>query len=261
MTQALTQLPFQQIRLIATDMDGTLTQQEKFTAPVIATLEQLAALPLPVLIVTGRSAGWVSGLCYYLPVVGAIAENGGIFFRATQPQGEILSTIADIDLHRQKLAAMFAQLQSHLPQLQPSADNPFRLTDWTFDVTGLSASEMQTCAQLCHSAGWGFTYSTVQCHIKLATQDKAQGIQTVIQQHFPELYSEPLTQILTVGDSPNDESMFDPAIFPLSVGVANLAAYRDRVRHFPPYLTRSREGAGFCELAQSFLRQSRPRGS
>jgi len=50
------------LRLIATDMDGTLTQQGKFTAKLLQSLEELRAADIPVLIVTGRSGGWVSGL-------------------------------------------------------------------------------------------------------------------------------------------------------------------------------------------------------
>ncbi len=34
-------------------------------------------------------------------------------------------------------------------------------------------------------------------------------------------------QILTVGDSPNDQTLFDPDRFPLSVGVANMLQYRE----------------------------------
>lgn len=45
------------LRLIATDMDGTLTQQGKFTAKLFQALEELRAADIPVLIVTGRSGG------------------------------------------------------------------------------------------------------------------------------------------------------------------------------------------------------------
>ncbi len=68
--------------LIATDMDGTLTQRGKFTPALLQALDDLAAIGTKVLIVTGRSAGWVSGLVSYLPVAGAIAENGGLFYLA-----------------------------------------------------------------------------------------------------------------------------------------------------------------------------------
>jgi hydroxymethylpyrimidine pyrophosphatase-like HAD family hydrolase len=69
----------QNIKLIANDMDGTLTQKGKFSSGLLRLFEELERANIQVLIVTGRSAGWVSRLVNYLPVAGAIAENGGLF--------------------------------------------------------------------------------------------------------------------------------------------------------------------------------------
>ena len=68
------------IHLIATNMDGTLTRRGRFTSALLQALEAFASAKIPVIIITGRSAGWVQGLKSYLPVTGAIAENGGVFF-------------------------------------------------------------------------------------------------------------------------------------------------------------------------------------
>jgi HAD superfamily hydrolase (TIGR01484 family) len=237
------------VRLVATDMDGTLTQGGKFTAELLQTLEVLANSEIPVLIVTGRSAGWVSGLRSYLPVVGAIAENGGLYYGDTETP-DILTPISDIANHRIKLQATFNQLKADFPKLQESADNAFRLTDWTFDVSNLTIQDKYTLAKLCQAQGWGFTYSTVQCHIKPLTQDKASSLEKVLQTHFPHLKRK---QILTVGDSPNDESLFNPNKFPLSVGVANILDYTEQLSHHPRYVTTEAESKGFGELAQVLL--------
>ncbi|NEQ33155.1 MAG: HAD family phosphatase [Leptolyngbya sp. SIO4C5] len=238
------------LKLIATDLDGTLTQQEQFSPLLLETLLQLQTAGLFVLIVTGRSAGWVSALAHYLPVAGAIAENGGLFFAKTQAEPNVLVEVADWDSHRQTLAQLFTQLRAELPQIRESADNRFRLTDWTFDVAGLSVSELDWLRQTCEAAGWGFTYSTVQCHIRPLQQDKAPALRKVLQTHFPAI---PPEAVLTVGDSPNDESLFDSSLFPNAVGVANLADYRDRLQYLPAYMTQSAEIAGFSELAARIL--------
>jgi HAD superfamily hydrolase (TIGR01484 family) len=236
---------FQDIHLIATDMDGTLTQQGKFTAQLFQALETLAIARFPVIIVTGRSAGWVSGLKHYLPIEGAIAENGGLFFPGNTETPQPLVKLTNWTQHRQNLAAMFEQLKQQFPHLKESADNQFRLTDWTFDVMGLSRTELQQLQQLSQQQDWGFTYSTVQCHIKLKQQEKAAGLQQVLQQYYPELTAK---QVLTVGDSPNDESLFNPKLFPVSVGVANVLEYQEDLTYKPAYVTPSAEGKGFCEL-------------
>lgn len=242
--------------LIATDMDGTLTQQEKFTPALLQILTDLDRAGVAVVIVTGRSAGWVSGLAHYLPVAGAIAENGGFYYPGSL-SGRLfdltplpLVEIADLPRHRQQLSQMFARLQADFPQIRESADNLFRLTDWTFDVHGLSLTDLQQMSDCCQAQGWGFTYSTVQCHIKLAQQEKAVGLKSVLDRYFPQLTP---SQMVTVGDSPNDESLFDTAQFPLSVGVANLKHYASQMQHLPLYVTQAAEAAGFCELARGVM--------
>ncbi|MCU0526862.1 MAG: Cof-type HAD-IIB family hydrolase [Elainella sp. Prado103] len=238
------------VRLIATDMDGTLTRHEKYTPKLLQTLTDLAVANIPVLIVTGRSAGWVNAIEHYLPIAGAIAENGGIFYR--KGMAERLIELPELQLHRQRLAQMFATLQQQFPQIRTSEDNAFRITDWTFDVQGISLLELRQMECQCQAQGWGFTYSTVQCHIRPLGQDKAIGLKTVLSRFFADY---DFREVVTVGDSPNDQSLFDPALFPISVGVANLAHYTDQLQSLPAYLTQAAEVEGFCELANILLTQ------
>ncbi len=243
----------QAVRLVATDMDGTLTIAEKFSPELLQALIALDAAGIPVVIVTGRSAGWVSGLVHYLPVTGAICENGGLFYSSQANSEVLLVPISNFKHHRQQLAELFQRLQTEFPQIQESDDNRFRLTDWTFDVQGLTDVELQKMRDRCHQEGWDFTYSTVQCHLKLPEQSKAAGLMQVIDRYFPDLQPE---QVLTVGDSPNDESLFDRRFFPLSVGVANVRHYCERMAHHPTYITTAPEGKGFCELARILLEKA-----
>jgi hydroxymethylpyrimidine pyrophosphatase-like HAD family hydrolase len=234
------------IALIASDMDGTLTRSEKLTPALLKGLDDLKKLNISLLLVTGRSAGWVDALRYYLPIAGAIAENGGLYLPPTG-SWQLLSPIPDIPTHRQNLAAAFLALKRQYPALQESSDNAFRLTDWTFDVEGISPEALAAIAEQCGQLSWSFTFSTVQCHVKPEQQNKAWGIQEVLRLHYPQLQPE---QVLTIGDSPNDETMFNPAIFPVSVGVANILNYRDRLQYLPTYITQNYEVDGFLELLQ-----------
>jgi HAD superfamily hydrolase (TIGR01484 family) len=245
----LNQSTLSNIRLIASDVDGTLTQNGKFSSDFISTLLDLQSAGIKVLLVTGRSAGWVSALVNYLPVTGAIAENGGIFLKPNGTQ-DLLSSVPNLSRHRILLENTFHHIKQLFPNLHPSADNQFRITDWTFDVNDLSTDDIQAISSQCQQIVWSFTYSNVQCHIKPIHQDKATGLLSVLSNHFPELNSQ---QVLTVGDSPNDEVMFDPALFPISVGVANIHHYQDKMLHLPKYVTQASEFAGFSELAKLLL--------
>ncbi|MDJ0773605.1 MAG: HAD family hydrolase [Mastigocoleus sp. MO_167.B18] len=244
---------FEKISLVATDMDGTLTRKGRFTTTLLQALEHLAGRGIKVLILTGRSAGWVSGLASYLPIVGAVAENGGLFYPANSEDVLKLTSINDYNEHRQALATAFSKLQTQFPRIQESSDNRFRLTDWTFDVADLTTQELTTLDNLCQDMGWGFTYSSVQCHIKPLGQEKAKALLQVLKQFFPEYQTE---QVVTVGDSPNDESLFNKDYFPVSVGVANVLEYSQQLKYQPAYVTSAYEGEGFCELADLLLKVS-----
>ena len=98
---------------------------------------------------------------------------------------------------------------------------------------------------ICQQEGWSFTYSTVQCHIKPIGQDKAIALEHILSQYYSQLQS---TQVVTLGDSPNDVSLFDASKFPLSVGVANVLHYREQLQHQPTYITSKAEVDGFREL-------------
>ena len=234
------------IRVIATDMDGTLTEDGKFNSDLLQILEKLSYGKIDVLIVTGRSAGWVQGIATYLPIVGAIAENGGLLYWSHAERPQTLANIGNIEQHRQKLKSIFELLQNKFPQIQESEDNRFRITDWTFDVKHLSLKELEQIDRICHAQGWGFTYSTVQCHIKPLNQDKAIALEQIMHKYYPHLK---LEQIITIGDSPNDESLFSNK-FPVSVGVSNILDYRDCLENFPLYVTKKPEIQGFIELAE-----------
>ncbi len=255
LTLDLAQAAFSEIRLVATDVDGTLTSAGQFTPALLAAFAKLYEQGIEVMLVTGRSAGWVSALVNYLPVVGAIAENGGLYIGKQNiskqaPEPVILADIPRMSTHRDRLATLFEQIKARYPQLQPSADNRFRITDWTFDIQGLSAADLDWMQTICEEHTMGFTYSNVQCHLKIKRQNKAAGLIKVLQQQFAQLKT---TAVVTVGDSPNDESLFDPSQFPCSVGVANVAHYLPVLSYQPTYLTAAAEGAGFVELVDQLI--------
>jgi hypothetical protein len=62
-------------------------------------------------------------------------------------------------------------------------------------------------------------------------------------------------RFLYVGDSLNDAPLFEA--FALSVGVANVRAVLAELEHWPRFVTRAPEGAGFEELGRAVLRARR----
>jgi HAD superfamily hydrolase (TIGR01484 family) len=245
------------ITLIASDIDGTITSNGRLSGNIFNSFQALRKAGVRIILITGRSAGWVNGLASLLPVDGAIAENGGIFFPPGEnsPGRELVPLKGSRAEHREALHHMFRVLQKEFPHITAATDNAYRITDWTFSVGGLSTSDLQRMKQLCAEKNWGFTYSNIQCHIMQKHQNKASALLNIIQNEHT-LYANTL-EVLTVGDSPNDESLFDPSIFPCSVGVANLIQHKANLKHLPVFLTTAPESDGFCEMATTLLKARR----
>jgi 3-deoxy-D-manno-octulosonate 8-phosphate phosphatase KdsC-like HAD superfamily phosphatase len=59
------------------------------------------------------------------------------------------------------------------------------------------------------------------------------------------------SQVIFVGDSPNDQPMF--AYFPNSVGVANIRDFSGRMSFLPSWITQQEGGFGFAEMVDVLL--------
>lgn len=60
-------------------------------------------------------------------------------------------------------------------------------------------------------------------------------------------------KFLFIGDSPNDEPMFEA--FSLSVGVANIKRFFTKIEFLPKYITLVSGGLGFAEMSSIILKR------
>src|ERR1700704_5845288 len=65
------------VRALFSDVDGTMTTGERIEGSTYEALEQLSASGIPVIMVTGRPAGWGQAFMKMLPVLAVVTENGG----------------------------------------------------------------------------------------------------------------------------------------------------------------------------------------
>ncbi|MEY3902568.1 MAG: hypothetical protein RL189_1874 [Pseudomonadota bacterium] len=246
------------LRVVAVDIDGTLTTRGRFPAEVIASLSLLQSRGIKVCLVTGRPSGWVQGLATYLPVDAAIAENGGVIFLGpeTQPLVRDAQTgnyVATGDEHsRGTLQKMFLQLNSAHPHLRVTEDNHYRLSDFTFHVSGLATDVLSALKVKVENSGLAFTWSTIHAHIMPRGQEKGAALEWLLGRWG--IDSRPATTTLTIGDSPNDASLFCADKFPLSAGVANIVKYRDLMEHYPRIISTLPEADGFIEIVNTLLK-------
>src|SRR2546430_2480233 len=68
------------VRALFSDIDGTMTSGEPIEASTYAALERLGDAGIPVIMVTGRPAGFGHAFIKMMPVLACVTENGGVTF-------------------------------------------------------------------------------------------------------------------------------------------------------------------------------------
>jgi hydroxymethylpyrimidine pyrophosphatase-like HAD family hydrolase len=234
------------VRLVASDVDGTLTTAGTIAGATVNALENLANAGIGVLLVTGRSAGWGAALAAYTPgIVGVVAENGAVLCR---PGPDVAPFVFEEPPPPGALAAMDAAVAEVLqtyPDIRAGSDNFCRLTDRT--VAASPHMSPTLVASIGERHGLRHTYSTVHHHLSWSHLDKRSGVLHPLEYLGTGL--DPASQVVTIGDSANDAPLFAPGTFALTVGVAAAAG----LPLGPQVLTNAGGGAGFVELAQALL--------
>ena len=66
------------IAALLSDVDGTMTTQGRVEGITYVALERLGEAGIPVVLVTGRPAGWGQAFMTVAPVAAVVTENGGV---------------------------------------------------------------------------------------------------------------------------------------------------------------------------------------
>ncbi len=245
------------IQGVLTDIDDTLTSEGAITPDALQALHRLRAAGLPVFAITGRPAGWSEPFALGWPVDAIVAENGAVaLWRGAQ--GELRRDYLQDAPTR---AANFARLQAvarrvlaEVPQARLATDTPGRETDIAIDHSEFAHLDEATIAQvvrIMQAGGLNATVSSIHVNGWIGGHDKLAGARWIVRERLGQALDDALDRWVYVGDSTNDARMF--AHFPHSVGVANVARFRDALTHPPRYVTPSERGAGFAEVAQAVL--------
>lgn len=228
------------IRVVATDIDGTITHAGKITERTIRALRDLRDGGVKPLLITGRSAGFGLSLATYLPALnGLIAENGGVVIDSER--------ILWARGRSPRLHQVFNSLRELFPHLEESSDNFTRLSDFTIDMRSVRDGDMSRIIDVVRERGLGATYSSVHLHVFDSDDSKGLALKKWLTEH-----QTPPSQVLTVGDSVNDESLFDHAYFPHSCWVGKEDGLHE-LRTEPSYTATEPEGAGFEEIVRVLL--------
>ena len=247
------------VRYVLADIDDTLTANGRIPADVFIALERLQQENRRVVPITGRPAGWCDHIARMWPVDAVVGENGAFFFRYDDGQRKMQRRYYKSQKQRasdrRKLEKLKTDILKKVPGCRVSADQAYReadlAIDYCEDIPPLSAKEVDKIVGCFEKAGAHAKVSSIHVNGWFGNYDKL----TMTKLLFEEVYQENLddikSDVIFVGDSPNDAPMF--AYFPNSVGVANVLQFEDRLTSKPAWVTRMKGGYGFSEMVGGLL--------
>lgn len=245
------------IDFVLTDIDDTLTDEGLLGPEAFDSLWKLHRSGVHVVPVTGRPAGWCEMIARQWPVSGVVGENGGFYFRYhdRKMHRQFFFDEKTQSENRAKLNGLRERILREVPGCAIASDQFTRLmdlaVDFCEDVPRLPKSDVQKIVSLFEAAGAHAKVSSIHVNGWFGSWDKLATTRLMMRERFGIDLDAERARCVFVGDSPNDAPMF--AHFPNAVGVANVLDFRDRLDALPAWITRSRCGAGFAEVAQLLI--------
>ena len=247
------------VRGIFADIDDTITTEGRLTAAAYAALERLTAAGFTVVPITGRPAGWCDHIARMWPVAGVVGENGAFWMRYDASSRRLvkrfLASDAERAANRARLGGIGQRILAEVRGCALASDQLYREADLAIDfredVPPLSSEAVDRIVGLMESEGMTAKVSSIHVNGWFGRYDKLGMTRTFFREVLGVDLDRDKDRYVFVGDSPNDAPMF--AYFPLSVGVANVRAFADRIATPPAFVTSRNSGAGFVELAERLL--------
>jgi HAD superfamily hydrolase (TIGR01484 family) len=259
---------------VFTDIDDTLTTDGAITPDALQALAQLNAAGLTVIAITGRPVGWSEPFAAAWPVDAIVAENGSVAL--TPGQFNNKNGLQPSPLLREPLSKLYQQdtatrathyacmqqvaqrVLREVPGTTLAQDSPGRETDIAIDHSEFTHLPPDRIAQVVHilrSQGMNASVSSIHINGWFGGHNKREGARWIVQQLLQRNLDAELSRWAFVGDSTNDQLMFEA--FANSIGVANIRRFEAELTHLPRYITPSTRGAGFAEAAQAILEARR----
>lgn len=249
------------MRGVCLDIDDTLSSHGKLTAEAFTALWKLKEAGFTVVPITGRPAGWCDHIARFWPVDAVVGENGAFTFYMDKGVRRRIDTPMSLspDDARAKLRKLENAVRTRFPHARWASDQSYREFDLAIDVCedvpAWPSADIDALLELCHQAGAHAKLSSIHVNTWFGDYDKRRGFQHALQSGvLPG--GKKLDRWIYIGDSPNDEPMFE--YFSNSVGVANLTQYLDRLKTPPRWITTKESGQGFAQMAAGLLRAFSP---
>lgn len=247
------------IRGVFFDIDDTFTTKGKIPPESFSALWSLKVAGMFAVPITGRPAGWCDHIARMWPVDGVVGENGALYFYMDNDSGKLEMRFYlkpdEIKERRERLLSIGDEILREVPGTAFASDQPYRLfdiaIDFTEDVPRLPHGEIQKICDIFASHGVTYKVSSIHVNGWFGDYDKLTMTKTFAREVLGVDLNTERDKYLFIGDSPNDEPMFE--YFPLSVGVENIQNFKDRMKNLPKYVAKGEGGIGFACVSNVIL--------
>jgi len=236
------------IRLVITDVDGTIVPSGDCLSPaVLEAVRRLEEEGIMVGLASGRTFSRLESLVQDLGISGPIiAENGG----AAKLKAN--AGMVDLGYSRQPAIKALEKLKRLFPEaIEEREDNRYRLVDVGIRSLGVETEELRK-----HLDNAQILDSGYMLHLLQKGVSKGGTLMRLMRKIGDGTLSP--DEILVLGDSPTDASMFQ--LFPHSVVIPNprLPVERRRaLQKLAKYVSDAALGEGFAEVARHILASRR----
>jgi len=251
---------------VLTDIDDTLTTDGAITPEALAALGALKSAGLAVIAITGRPVGWSEPFARDWPVDALVAENGAVALIASK-KGLSRSSSGREALSKQyqqdeptrrgnqaRLQLVARRLLREVPGAMLAQDSAGRETDIAIDhseLMHLNPAQVADVVRIMRNEGMNATVSSIHINGWFGVHNKLEGARWIVRELLGRDLDAELDQWVYVGDSTNDQLMFEA--FGNSIGVANVRRFEAQLDCKPRYITAGERGAGFAEVAAAVL--------
>jgi HAD superfamily hydrolase (TIGR01484 family) len=247
------------IRFVLTDIDDTLTHNGRLPALAYESMERLKQADIKVIPITGRPAGWCDHFARMWPIDALVGENGAFYFRYDESSKKMLRSYwksqSERTIDQEKLTQIKKKVLKLVPGCAVSADQAYRDTDLAIDfcedVPKLSETKVHEIVKYATEFGAEAVISSIHVNVWFGGYSKLSMACRLLKEVYQLDLDQIKDQVVFIGDSPNDASMF--GFFPKTVGVANVLRFKNEMEHHPTWITSKEGGFGFAEMADILL--------
>jgi hypothetical protein len=250
------------VRGVLFDIDDTFTLAGRVTPDAYSALWDLHDKGFILVPITGRPAGWCDHIARMWPVDGVVGENGAFYYYYCPDARRLMRVYLfdpdDAKEKREALNAIKREVLERVPRAAIAADQHFRLfdlaVDFAEDVPSLSPGEIEEICQIFRERGATCRVSSIHVNGWFGDYNKLLMTKRFLLERFSLAWEDARHRFIFMGDSPNDEPMFEA--FPLSVGVANIRGFLPMMKTYPAFVTEAEGGRGFTEAVRIILKRT-----